>query len=199
MVKKIFAELEKIAYLLQSKHLTREGKDDLTGPHYAFLHPEDNSQKILPLYQIKLARLQGKKIVLATGCFDILHREHLKFFKKATREGDVLVVGLESDKRVKKMKGYQRPVNSFKKRAKNLVRIKEVNHVFKLPDDFDRRRVRLKILCSIKPNILAISGQDPLEKEKRKECQKVDCRVKIVHSFNPNISTTKLLSLDKKN
>lgn len=197
MGKKILAQLEKIAYWLQVKYMKTKRSTELVGSHFAFFHPEDKSQRILNLYQIRLARLSGEKIVLVTGCFDILHQEHLNFLKKARKEGDVLVVGLEPDKRVRKMKGSGRPVNSWEVRAENLTRLNEVDFVLKLPGDFGDRSIRLEILRLIKPHVLALSSNDPLEEKKRKECQKVGCRVKIVHQYNPRVSTTKLI-LDKK-
>ena len=197
MGKKILSQLEKIAYWLQGKYMGPKMTNELVNPHFAFFHPNDKSQFILALYQIRLARNLGKKIVLLTGCFDILHQEHRQFFKKAKKEGDILVVGLESDKRVRKLKGKGRPINSFEVRVKKLVRLNEVDSVLKLPEDFDRRMVRWQTLRLIKPHLLAISSDDPLEKRKREECQKIGCQAKIVHQYNPEISTTKLL-LDKK-
>lgn len=194
MAEKILAQLEKIAYWLQRKYMEPKITTELVSPHFAFFHPEDKSQKFLNLYQIRLARALGKKIILVTGCFDILHQEHLEFLKRAKKEGDVLVVGLEPDERVRKMKGKGRPVNSFKIRAKNLVRLNEVDFVLKLPDDFGNRNSRLEALRLIKPNLLAISSHDPLEKRKRKDCQKIGYQLKVVYSYNPKISTTKIIS-----
>ena len=197
MGRKILSQLEKIAYWLQRKYMGSKMTTELIGLHFAFFHPKDKSQFILALYRIRLARVLGKRTVLLTGCFDILHQEHRQFFNKAKEEGDILVVGLESDKRLRKLKGEGRPINSFKVRAKKIVRLNEVDSVLKLPEDFGRRMVRWRILQLIKPHLLAISSHDPLEKRKREECQKVGCKVKIVHQYNPKISTTKLL-LDKK-
>lgn len=193
MGKKILAQLEKLAYWLQGKYLRSRGRTELIAPHFAFFHPEDKTQRILNLYQIRLAKVLGKKIVLVTGCFDVLHSEHLKFLKKAKKEGDILVVGLESDKRVREMKGKGRPVNLWQERVKNLVRLNEVDFILKLPDDFNKQNVRLETLRLIKPDILATSSHDSFEKKKRKECQKIGCQLKIVHQYNPKISTTKIL------
>ncbi len=198
MGSKILAQLEKIAYFSQRKYLRTRLNTELVGSHFAFFHLEDKSKRILTLYQIRLARALGKKVVLATGCFDILHQQHLQFLKKAKKEGDILVVGLEPDGRVRKMKGKGRPINSWKMRAKNLVRINEVDFVLKLPNDFGNQSARLGALQLIKPNLLALSSEDPLEKKKRKECRQIGCRLKIVHRYNPKVSTTKILEVDKK-
>lgn len=193
MGEKILAQLERLAYWLQRRRIRGKIAGEFISPHFAFFHSEDKSQRILNLYQIRLAKLLGKKIVLVTGCFDLLHQEHLKFLKKAKKEGDALIVGLESDERVRKMKGRGRPINSFKIRVKNLVRLNEVDFVVKLPDDFDNRSIRLETLRLIRPNLLAISSNDPLEERKRKECHKIGCQLKVVHSYNLDISTTKIL------
>lgn len=193
MGEKILAQLERLAYWLQRRRIRGKIAGEFISPHFAFFHSEDKSQRILNLYQIRLAKLLGKKIVLVTGCFDLLHQEHLKFLKKAKKEGDALIVGIESDKRVREIKGRRRPVNSWKVRAKNLVRLNEVDFVVKLPDNFDNRSIRLETLRLIRPNLLAISSNDPLEERKRKECHKIGCQLKVVHPYNPDISTTKIL------
>ena len=198
MGEKILAQLERLVYWLQRRLVKTEASNKFITSHFAFLHLKDRSQKVLILYQIRLARALGKKIVLVTGCFDILHQEHLKFLKKAKKEGSVLVVGLEPDKRIKKIKGKERPVNSFKIRAENLIQLNEVDFILELPCNFDKKVVRLETLRLIKPHILAISSNDPLEKRKRKECQKIDCYLKVVHQYNSKTSTTKILNLDKK-
>lgn len=60
---------------------------------------------------------KGKKIVFTNGCFDILHKGHIKLFKKAKSLGDVLIVAINSDSSVKKLKGPKRPINSANDRA----------------------------------------------------------------------------------
>jgi D-beta-D-heptose 7-phosphate kinase/D-beta-D-heptose 1-phosphate adenosyltransferase len=60
---------------------------------------------------------RGKKIVFTNGCFDILHKGHIKLFKKAKKLGDILIVAINSDSSVKKIKGPGRPVNPARDRA----------------------------------------------------------------------------------
>lgn len=196
MASKIFTQLEKIAFRWQSKYMKSRLTTELISPHYAFFHPQDKSEQIITLHQVRLNKVLGKKIVLVTGCFDILHQEHKNLLKKARQQGDFLIVGLESDGRIKALKGKDRPLNSWRKRAENLFRLKEVEAVIKLSVFFANSAVRLAFLRLIKPDVLAISSQDPLEKQKRKDCQTINCQLKIVHQYNPEISTTKLL-LDK--
>ena len=75
-----------------------------------------------------------KKItVLAGGCFDVLHPGHIVFLEKAKKAGDYLVVLLESDKKIRKLKGKGRPVHSQKERAEILSALKSVDSVVCLP------------------------------------------------------------------
>ena len=131
--------------------------------------------------------------VLATGCFDLLHSEHKKFFRAAKKQGDLLIVGLESDKRVKKLKGKNRPINPWKKRAEKLAAFEEIDLIFPLPEKFSQSKYHLKLLQLIKPDIMAVSENTPYIKEKRKLMKRVGGKLKIILPYNPKISTTKLL------
>tara|TARA_S200000501_G_scaffold378445_1_gene441093 strand:+ start:9568 stop:10032 length:465 start_codon:yes stop_codon:yes gene_type:complete len=94
-----------------------------------------------------------KKIVFTNGCFDIIHPGHIHVLSKAKLFGDILVVGLNSDKSVKKLKGKERPfVNEFD-RAKILLSIKYVDYVI----IFDELTPR-KIIEKIKPDTLVKGG-----------------------------------------
>ena len=139
-----------------------------------------------------------KKVVLVTGCFDVLHQGHKAFLKAAKKQGDILIIGLESDKRIKKLKGKNRPINSWRKRAKNLAKIEEIDDIFPLPEKFDSLRDHLKLLQLIKPNVLALSENTPYIKEKKKLIKKIGAKL-FVFPHNSKYSTTKLLTrLDKK-
>lgn len=193
MVNKILTQLEKIVYQLQKRQMKNKMTTELVGPHFAFFHPKDKSKQIISLHQLRLNKVLSKRITLVTGCFDILHQEHKKLLKKAKSQGDILVVGLESDERIKTLKGLNRPLHSWLIRRNRLLRLKEVDIVIELPVLFDQSKIRLSFLRLIKSDILAISSQDPLEKQKRVDCQKIGCQLKIVHQYNPKISTTKVL------
>ena len=58
-----------------------------------------------------LEKHEGKKIVFTNGCFDILHRGHVNYLNDAKNQGDILFIGLNSDKSVKRLKGESRPIN----------------------------------------------------------------------------------------
>lgn len=73
--------------------------------------------------------LRGKKIVFTNGCFDILHPGHIAYLNEARKEGDVLVVGLNSDASVKKIKGPDRPINNENDRRFMLENLRAVDAV----------------------------------------------------------------------
>jgi len=109
---------------------------------------------IKPLQQI-LAKLKnrGKKVVFTNGCFDILHIGHIKYLKKAKSFGDILVVGLNSDSSVKKLKGKNRPVFSQNERAEILSSLEFVDFVVIFNEDTPE-----KLISIIKPDIHVKGG-----------------------------------------
>jgi D-glycero-beta-D-manno-heptose 1-phosphate adenylyltransferase len=97
---------------------------------------------------IEAAKAQGKIVVATNGCFDILHLGHLKYLERSKALGDILVVGLNSDASVKKLKGESRPINSGTDRAALLLGLKPVDHVI-IFDELDAS----EFLRMVKPNI----------------------------------------------
>ncbi len=134
------------------------------------------------------------KISLITGCFDLLHQEHKKFLKKSQASGHILIVGVEPGSRVKQLKGKDRPLNKAQTRINNLKKLNIAGHIFLLPFDFNQEEKRVALLKKINPDILAVSGQDPFFKNKKKLCQKLNISLKIVLPYNPKVSTTKILN-----
>src|SRR2546427_12335110 len=74
-------------------------------------------------------RTQGRRIVLASGCFDLLHVGHVRYLTAARRLGDVLFVGLNSDASVERLKGIGRPLMPAGERAEILAALRCVDHV----------------------------------------------------------------------
>lgn len=136
-------------------------------------------------------------LVLVTGVFDILHQEHIAFLQKAKAQGTKLIVGVESDVRVRAMKGDGRPVNSQLVRVANLEKLGIANEVFVLPEQFSKTEEHLALLQKIKPAVLAVSENTPHLESKRKLMAEIGGRVVVVHPHNPNISTTILLAQQK--
>lgn len=84
---------------------------------------------------IKNLRQQGKKIVFTNGCFDILHVGHVRYLTESACYGDILIVGLNSDSSVKRLKGKNRPVNNQNDRAEVLSALEIVDFVVIFEED----------------------------------------------------------------
>lgn len=102
---------------------------------------------------------QNKKIVFTNGCFDILHRGHVSYLDIASSYGDILILGLNSDSSVKRLKGENRPINCEDDRAYILAGLESVDFVVKFEEDTPYELIRI-----IKPNIL-VKGGDYKDKE----------------------------------
>lgn len=100
-----------------------------------------------------------KKIVFTNGCFDILHSGHIKYLEKAKSFGDILIVGLNSDSSVKRLKGEQRPINSQDERAILLSALSFVDFVVVFEED-----TPYELIEFLKPEIL-VKGEDYKGKE----------------------------------
>ena len=98
-------------------------------------------------------RANGKRIVFTNGCFDILHAGHVDYLSRAKRLGDILVVGLNSDSSVKKIKGKSRPVNKERDRAKVLSFLYCVDYISIFSEPTPERLIK-----ELKPDILVKGG-----------------------------------------
>ncbi len=108
---------------------------------------------------IKELKSHGKKIVFTNGVFDIIHRGHIEYLTAAKELGDVLIVGLNSDKSVKIIKGDKRPIVNEENRAFVLVNLKPVDYVIIFNEDNP-----LELIKSVLPDVL-VKGAD-WEKDK---------------------------------
>lgn len=100
-----------------------------------------------------LERNQGKRIVFTNGCFDILHRGHVAYLNEARRLGDLLIMGLNSDASVKRLKGPTRPVNQQNDRKFVLENLRSVDAVEIFEED-----TPLELIKAIRPTILVKGG-----------------------------------------
>jgi rfaE bifunctional protein nucleotidyltransferase chain/domain len=80
-------------------------------------------------------RAEGKRVVLANGCFDVLHVGHIRYLRDARKLGDVLFLGLNDDEAVTRLKGPGRPVMPVEERAEILGALRDVDHVVVFTDD----------------------------------------------------------------
>lgn len=97
---------------------------------------------------IKKLKSENKKIVFTNGCFDILHAGHVRYLKESKKFGDILIVGLNSDVSVKKIKGESRPINPEMDRAEVLAGLEAVSYIVL----FDETSP-VKLLEEIEPDI----------------------------------------------
>jgi len=98
-------------------------------------------------------RLQGKHIVFTNGCFDLLHPGHVDYLQKAKELGDVLIIGLNDDDSIRRLKGPARPINSLSDRACMLAALKAVDMVVSFAED-----TPLKLIQSLLPDVLVKGG-----------------------------------------
>jgi rfaE bifunctional protein nucleotidyltransferase chain/domain len=137
--------------------------------------------RIINLRDLKkvLPREGRGKVVLTGGCFDILHVGHVRFLSEAKRMGDTLVVLLESDEKVKTLKGKNRPIFTQKERAEMLSALRSVDWVVLLPmmekgDDY------LNLVMKIKPDLIAVTENDLQIENKKSQAKKTGAKLRIV-------------------
>jgi len=104
-------------------------------------------------------KLKGKKIVFTNGCFDLLHAGHISFLESAKSFGDVLILGLNSDRSITALKGKERPINIQEDRAYILAALEVVDYVVIFDDD-----TPYELIKAIKPHTL-VKGRDYQGKE----------------------------------
>ena len=112
-----------------------------------------NISKELAIEILETAKKDGKKVVFTNGCFDILHRGHVTYLNEAKRQGDILVVGVNSDASVKKLKGESRPINSEYDRAFVLDGLKAVDYTVIFGEDTPE-----DLIACLKPSVHVKGG-----------------------------------------
>lgn len=103
-------------------------------------------------------RFKNKRIIFTNGCFDVLHRGHAEYLAKASELGDILVIGLNTDESVKRLKGSNRPVNNEQNRAFLLASLGVVSAVVFFGEDTPEKLIEI-----VKPDFL-VKGADYNEK-----------------------------------
>lgn len=132
-----------------------------------------------------------KNKVLVGGCFDILHYGHVMFLKKAKSFGDYLIVAMESDKNIKRLKGCARPIQNQKQRKEILESLKFVDQVIILKDKMFEKDY-FDLVKKVKPAVIAATKDDPVLKNKRKQAKMVGAKLIIIPKTKSS-STTKIL------
>lgn len=95
----------------------------------------------------------NKRIVFTNGCFDILHSGHVKYLNQAKEFGDILIVGLNSDESIKRLKGAERPINAMYDRLQVLAGLSSVDHIIVFKED-----TPVNLIKKIKPDLFVKGG-----------------------------------------
>lgn len=137
------------------------------------------------------------KTVLVGGCFDLLHFGHISFLKNAKALGDHLVVALESDENVSRMKGPSRPIHTQLQRKAMLEALTFVDEVILLPT-MKSDEEYASLVSKVHPNIIAITKGDSAEDKKRTHAKSVNAKIVVIEKIHtPSTSQlAKLLDLE---
>jgi rfaE bifunctional protein nucleotidyltransferase chain/domain len=113
--------------------------------------------KVLEIEELKrfvaIWNMKSEKVVFTNGCFDILHRGHLEYLSAAADLGNRLIIGLNSDASVKKLKGESRPINTINDRSLALASLHFVDAVIEFNDE-----TPINLIKELQPNVLAKGG-----------------------------------------
>lgn len=101
---------------------------------------------------------EGKRIVFTNGCFDIIHSGHVRYLKDASNLGDILILGLNSDSSVKRLKGSERPINSEEDRLIVLSALEMIDYLVVFEED-----TPLSLIEKIRPNVIVKGGDWSVE------------------------------------
>lgn len=117
-------------------------------------------EKIVPwtFFKENDVKLHNRKIVFTNGCFDVLHYGHVRYLLDAKSLGDLLVVGLNSDGSVRRLKGESRPINGEKERAFVLAALEFVDYIVVFEEDTPE-----KLIETVKPDVLIKGGDYQIE------------------------------------
>src|SRR5947209_4803644 len=139
--------------------------------------------------ELEHAREEGKRVVLTNGCFDLLHPGHLSYLRRARDMGDVLVVGVNDDDTVRKLKGPERPLLPEADRAEMLAALEPVDLVVIF------RELRAdELIREVRPDFYVKGGDySPETLPEAPTAADVGAQVRLV-SYLPGYSTTALLS-----
>ena len=157
--------------------------------------------KIITLRQAeeisKELKLKNKKLVLTGGCFDILHIGHIKLLEESKKQGDYLLVLIENDKTVRKLKGEGRPINSQKERSLVLAALTPVDYILVLPEMKGNNDYDL-LMKKLNPAIITTTKGDPQSIHNERQAKLINAKVVYVINRIDNKSTTNLAKIITK-
>ena len=154
---------------------------------------QDISKENFIIREINKFKEKGKIIGFTNGCFDLLHQGHIHLLKNCKKNCDYLIIGLNSDASVSRLKGASRPIDNQKKRFENLISLDYVNNVSIFTED-----TPIKLIEEVRPNII-FKGSDYSGKEVvgEKFVKSYGGRVELI-SIIEGISTTNIIEMKEK-
>ena len=129
--------------------------------------------RIEKIKEIEELRIEGKKIIFTNGCFDIMHVGHLRYLKKAKEFGEILIIGLNTDNSIKRIKGDKRPIIPEDERAELLEELRCVDYVIMFDED-----TPVDLVAELKPDVYVKGGDYTIDQLPE---------AKIVHSYNGEV------------
>lgn len=132
------------------------------------------------------------KTVLVGGCFDLIHIGHIYFLEEAKKLGDKLVVLLESDETIKKLKGERRPIHTQEERKIMLFAIRYVDEVVCIPP-LKTDKEYYDLIQKLHPDIIAVTEGDPILAKKQNQAKLIGARAVVI----PKIDSPSTTSLAK--
>jgi rfaE bifunctional protein nucleotidyltransferase chain/domain len=141
------------------------------------------------IHMSKTIHAADKTIVLSGGCFDILHMGHITLFEKAKQQGDILVIFLESDEKIKQLKGDHRPLHTQAERAYMLSAISFIDYIICLPF-FTSHEDYTNLIATLRPSVIAITKGDTMLAQKQHQAQKIGAILAEVVEYIPQKSTS---------
>ncbi len=121
-------------------------------------------------------RKAGRTVVFTNGCFDLIHTGHIRLFREAAKLGDVLIVALNSDASIRRLKGPSRPIFPLRERLEILAAVEDIDFVTSFSEDTPR-----KIIAALLPDVLVKGGDwQPDQVVGREEVEAAGGRVVIV-------------------
>lgn len=153
------------------------------------VHEANSSLSIQDVKSLVAAsKSQGQRVVFTNGCFDVLHVGHIDYLTKAKALGDILVVGLNSDASVRRLKGPSRPINTLENRSKTLQALRMVDLVIPFDED-----TPLTLIEELLPDVLTKGGDYTIDNIVGADVvQRTGGKV-VVLPFIDGLSTTKTL------
>ncbi len=137
------------------------------------------------------------KTILVGGCFDFIHFGHISFLEAAKKHGDKLIVMLESDETIKRLKGAGRPFHTQKQRKKMLEALRMVDEVIALPP-MNSDAEYFDAVKTINPDAIALTEGDSILEKKMKQTEQLGAEAVIIPHLSTHSTSTlaKLLNLE---